>query len=251
MATAIGVNPSASYNPGGNPTGYNIPGSQAYSADPIAHVVGTGTASLPANPAGVAPVSPFSAFGGGPVNIPGASTSASAPNGTAAYTSGLDPNLIGQLTGAFGEGAGDSLYNFLSSGAGYNPQVAQQLLAQFQPQIAKGSANIMSEFGAAGMGNSSSAGIAEGSYQAQMANDENTLLAQLYEQGNQNYMNMLEGVSGVGGGGTNVGNTQTSTMQNINNVLGDVSKGAGALKAAGVGGGAGTIATILSILGGL
>lgn len=236
-----------------NTTGMNIPGMQdstdfmkslsAASNNPLTKYASPTVNSNPLVNNNV----PFgNAFGGGPVQIPGADT-----GGKPAYENGLDVNILGQLTSAYGEGAGDTLWNFLLNGAGYNPQIAQQLLSQFAPQISQGSANLASEFGAAGMGNSSSAGIAQGVFQSEMANNENNLLASLYEQGSNNYMNTLLGLSGVGGGGTNIGNNQGSALGTANSILGMISGGAGALSAAGVGGSTGTIATILSILAGI
>lgn len=233
---------------GGNPTGFNLPTpTQTGLTNPMA-------ATASSTQQQTIPTIPFSAYGNGQVQIPGAigqpgGGSAANPYGGPAYTSTTDNALLGQLTSAFGEGAGDSLFNFLQSGAGYNPQVAQELLGQFQPQIARGEASLASQFGASGMGASSPAAIAQAAFEAESANQENTLLSQLYEQGVNNYMNTLMGVTGVGKNNTSM--NQGGLMGDINSILGLASSGAGALSAAGVGGSSGTMATILSVLGAL
>jgi hypothetical protein len=191
--------------------------------------------------------------------VPGTSQSTLGYNGSStavnpyvgpAYSGSVDPNLLSQLTSTYGEGAGDSLYNYMMSGAGYNPQVAQQLLATFQPEIAQGQANLASQFGAAGAGNGSSAALAQGAFQAQVVGQEDTILAQQYDQGEQNFQNILLGTSGVSSG-TNVSTNTSNILGDIGSILGLTSAGAGAAQAAGVGAGGGTLDTIFSILSGL
>jgi hypothetical protein len=100
-------------------------------------------------------------------------------------------------------GIANLLAQFLFSGAGYNPQVAQALIAQMQPTIARGSANIMEQFGAGGLADSSAAAIGLGDYLSQVQLNEGEILANLYEQSVQNYLNVLTGAkapSKTGGG---------------------------------------------------
>jgi hypothetical protein len=80
---------------------------------------------------------------------------------------------------------------FIANGAGYNPQVAQSLLAALQPGIERGQANIMEQFGAEGLGSSSAAAIGLGDFMSQATLDEGQILSNLYEQSVQNYMQVL------------------------------------------------------------
>jgi hypothetical protein len=92
-----------------------------------------------------------------------------------------------------GFSAGDAalLFNFLQSGAGYNPQVAQALIASMQPGVQRKEADILEQFGNMGLRGSSSAQLAMGDFLAQEQLNEGQIFAQMYEQSVQNYMNVL------------------------------------------------------------
>jgi hypothetical protein len=98
----------------------------------------------------------------------------------------------GLQSAGYSGGVGTALAQFLSSGAGFNPQVAQALIAAMQPQIAKGQANLMEQFGSKGLAAGSPAALGLGDYLAQTNLDVGTLLSGLYEQSVQNYMGVLE-----------------------------------------------------------
>lgn len=89
-------------------------------------------------------------------------------------------------------GVGTALSQFLQSGAGFNPAVAQAMIAALQPQFAKGQANLMEQFGAQGLAGGSPAALGMGDYMAQENLDVGTLLSGMYEQSIQNYMGVLE-----------------------------------------------------------
>jgi hypothetical protein len=93
-------------------------------------------------------------------------------------------------------GTGTALAAFLMSGAGYNPAVAQAMIAALQPQFAQGRANLMEQFGSEGLGMSSPAALGLGAYEAQTNLDVGTILSGLYEQSVQNYMQVLMGGKG-------------------------------------------------------
>lgn len=86
------------------------------------------------------------------------------------------------------------LGQFLMSGAGYNSQVANALIAQMQPSIQQGTENMMEQFSAEGdrFGSPSAYGL--GSYEAQTNLDVGDILSQLYETSVQNYMDVLMGM---------------------------------------------------------
>jgi hypothetical protein len=96
----------------------------------------------------------------------------------------------------YSAGVAGQLWNFINSGAGYNPAVADALMAQMQPQVNRGEADIMERFGSMGMGSSSAAAIGLGDYLSQVNLNEGQVLSQLYEQSVQNYMTVLMGGKG-------------------------------------------------------
>lgn len=141
-------------------------------------------------------------------NMP-AYSSPYAPSGATAGLAGLAPGAGGSAFGRPGGiaqqddlargfqaagmpgGVGTTAAQFLQSGAGFNPQVAQALIAALQPQIAKGQANIMEQFGNKGLGLSSPAALGLGDYLAQTNLDVGTLLSGMYEQSVNDYMQVL------------------------------------------------------------
>lgn len=137
------------------------------------------------------------------------------PSLNVASSSDIDfGNLIGSLTGTYGEGLGDTLANFLNSGAGYNPVVAQALIAQMQPQIEQGQQNTLEEFAAGGDRFSSSAALGLSNYNAQTTSNENATLANLYQDSVQNYLSTLMGTSST------VAGNQSSIWDTLSSILG-------------------------------
>lgn len=209
-AALIGLSPSA--NLGGG----------SYGGLPQGGPIGIGGGTNPFLPSG--------ATGGvnmPSVSNPAASFAANSPSG-GVNVPGLD--LTGLITGGGGAGGGatgipnwnwgdvsrglsqagyksgtaDLLAQFIASGAGYNPQVAQALIAQMQPGVSRNTANIMEAFGGAG---SSAAGLALGDYMSQVQLNEGEILAGLYEQSVQNFLSVLTGAKAQpkqGGGLTGI-----------------------------------------------
>ena len=161
------------------------------------------------------PASPnTSAIGGGSNPfLPAAATGQSVPGMTSPMNTGgnnlatMNPaslwgfgqgtnNPLHDMTKAFQKagfsaGIAGELANFLQSGAGFNPAVAQALIAAMQPGIQRGEADIMEQFSNLGLRGSSSAQIGLGDYLGQVQLNEGQIWAGLYEQGVQNYMNVL------------------------------------------------------------
>jgi hypothetical protein len=88
------------------------------------------------------------------------------------------------------------IQSLLSSQGGYNPEAIAALLAQMQPGIAQGQQNLLEEFGAAGGRFSSAAASGLAQYNSNVQLDEGQIMAQLYEQSYQNYMNEVLGIGG-------------------------------------------------------
>jgi len=91
----------------------------------------------------------------------------------------------------FSSGIGGELANFLMSGAGFNPAVAQALIAAMQPGVQRKEADILELFGSQGARGSSSAQIAMGDFLAQEQLNEGQIWSGLYEQAVSNFMNVL------------------------------------------------------------
>ena len=116
------------------------------------------------------------------------------PGGTAlglGYNAGTTALAKSLQSSGYKGGVGTALADFLQSGAGFNPQVAQALIAAMQPQFAKGQANLMEQFGSQGLAMGSPAALGMGDYMAQENLDVGTLLSGMYEQSVQNYMGVL------------------------------------------------------------
>jgi hypothetical protein len=133
---------------------------------------------------------------------PMTSTSGTTPGATA-------PMDIGTLSGSGGQsldsvikalkktgmpgGIAALLGQFLKSGAGFNPQVAQALINAMQPQIERGTENIVEQFSAMGnrFGSPAATGLAD--FEGQVQLDIGQIFAQLYEQSVTNYLSVLMG----------------------------------------------------------
>lgn len=88
-------------------------------------------------------------------------------------------------------GVADQLWRFLSSGAGFNPQVAQAMINFLQPQVHRGEMDILEQFSSRGLRNSSPAAIGLGDFLSQVNLNEQEIFAQMYQQAVQNYLTVL------------------------------------------------------------
>jgi len=141
-------------------------------------------------------------------NTGGAFPANTGPGGTTGATSGLggtNPyNLFGgdrshsdlkkafQQTGMPGAMA-DLLSEFLRSGAGFNPKVAQALIAAMGPSIERGRENIVEQFSAMGNRFGSPAAVGLADFESQVNLNIGEIFSQLYEQSIQNYLQVLMG----------------------------------------------------------
>jgi hypothetical protein len=211
-----GTNPyMPGMNPAQNPNPY-ASGSGGFSA------YGFGAPGGGTSGGGTVPTSP---------NIPGiniGNTGALNPSQTSALTSQLDKT--------YGKGMGALLQQFLSSGAGYNPQVLQQLFAQLQPQFANQQQNLMQQFSASGNRFGSGAQTGYADLLGQQSLTEGDIASQLYERSVQNYMQILEGTSAADA--SRIANTP-SWLDNFAQFMDAVKGGVTAPTSAGGGGGGG------------
>ena len=139
--------------------------------------------------------------------------------------------LTDSLNNILGNGLGSTISSWLQNGAGFNPAIAQALIAQMNPQIAQGRANIMSEFGAAGAGDSSAAALGLSNYDAQSALNQNSILAQLFSQASQTENSDLMGLSQLGEQAASSG----GFWGNLGSILGGVGSLAMGLGSGGLG----------------
>jgi hypothetical protein len=108
--------------------------------------------------------------------------------------SGSNPQVLNSLKQAgYPSYIAGMLADFLQGGAGFSPQVMQWLFQAMQPQIQQGQANILEQFGSAGLGMSSPAAYGLSNYLGQVNLNQEQIAAQLYEQAVQNYLDILLG----------------------------------------------------------
>ena len=131
---------------------------------------------------------------------------------------GLDSSVIGGLTSTFGEGEGNALYNFLAHGAGYNPNVGNALIAQMQPNIERGMANLQEMYGSTGNYGSPSA-LAEGDYMSQATLGENSILANLYNDAVNRYYGVISGAMPYASGAAS---NQGGVLGSLGGILGSI-----------------------------
>jgi hypothetical protein len=133
--------------------------------------------------------------GGNPYNFPANGTQSF--GSSLPYMSGLNPGSGIQQYG-LGKGTSDQLhdtygsfgnvlFNYLSTGAGYNPQVAGALINQMQPLEARGRNKVLDAFGDEGLRFSSTAAIGLGDFESSFAADEAGVLAQEYDKAQDRY----------------------------------------------------------------
>jgi hypothetical protein len=163
---------------------------------------------------------------------------------------GTTPNgikeLYNTLTKTYGPGVGDLISNFLTSGAGYNQQAINNMLASLQPGIERGEEDLMGQFSASGNRFGSGAQIGLGDYLSQVNLNEGQLVTGMYEQSLTDFINVL---MGAGSAAANYQQNKATVWDQIGSALGltgTLAGGASAGLAAG-GGGAGILAGLAAI----
>jgi hypothetical protein len=213
-----GTNPLVPQFPGGTSTP-NISSSINLANVPAFPANGTGTAAPGSTDAsGAAGLDIFNLSGGRP----------QPPGGQSMQT--FMSNLItGFKNAGIGSAQGALLANFLLNGAGFNPQVAQAMIAAMQPQVNRGEADIMEWLGSNGLSSSSSsAGIGLGDYLSQVQLNEGAIMSNLYEQSVQNYLSVLMGAKQTSHGPDLLSQVM-GTMSTLAGIAGTSTGGGGTL----------------------
>ena len=202
------ANNSSSLLPGANPTGLPQYGSEGF-------VPGAGTSSgtnpllLPPNLPASAPISNpydtsvvptfgansggYSSTGGGMIPTGGTGTS-SGIGGFSSISPAEQQRLQKALTSAYGDGVAAQIMAFLNSGAGYNKQAVDNMLASLQPGIERGTESLMNQFSTSGNRFGSGAQIGLADYLSQVNLNEGEIQTQMYESALNDYMNVMMGV---------------------------------------------------------
>jgi hypothetical protein len=205
----MAVAPMAGLSGGGNPSGFNPTGGSAVmnaapQANPIVATFPSGTTMPPQNQA----LGAFPANTGGvtnPAQDPLLSTLTNPAGQSGASTQQWQSAMTSALHKAgYPSAVAAALAGFIGSGSGFSPAVMQALMASLQPQVNRGEADIMEQFGSQGLGQGSSAAIGMGDYLSQVNLNEQQIASQMYEQSIQNTMSILTGAkkqqqpSGIG-----------------------------------------------------
>lgn len=266
---------SASLVPGRNPTGGPLPG-----IGEMGFVPGAGTSSganpmlpapnLPAsapmsNPYGTSIVPPaggvpvFGANSGGYTST-NLATSAAAPGATNVSTAQSSPiggmnlmsskdigRMYSSLKSTYGDGIAHALMNFLTTGAGFNQDAVNNMLAAMQPGIERGTESLLNQFSTSGNRFSSGAQIGLADYLSQVNLNQGQIEAQMYEQSVNNYMNTLLGV------GSQNAQTKANSPGLLDQIMGGLDLGGAAAGGitAGLGAAGGSSGALASILAGL
>lgn len=247
--SATGTSPSAPVT--ANPfMGGAVPGASATGATPLGTLSPWGGATQAPTPPGIN-TGGYASSGGallpsGGMNATGGK--ATDPFGFGSMTDKDKSRMYGELKKTYGDGTAHMIMDFLQSGAGYNQQAINNLLASLQPGIERGQENLMEQFSASGNRFGSGAQIGLADYLSQVNLNEGQLVTQMYEHALDNFMNVMMGTSGQTAG--RIANSP-STWDSIMGGLGLAKTAAGGitagLGAAGGGAGAGILAGLAAI----
>lgn len=176
----------------------------------------------------------------GPIGPSSAANNLATTNPSSLWGLGAgDPNAAHNFVKSMGKagfssGVAGQLWNFINSGAGFNPQVAEAMIAAMQPGVQRKEADIMEQFSGLGMRGGSPAAIATGDFLAQEQLNEGQIWAQMYEQSVSNYMNVL-----LAGKGNPPKSLFDNIMTGISTMSGAAESGAKAAASGGTSGGLG------------
>lgn len=154
---------------------------------------------------------------------------------------GMDVNAVakGFNHAGFPNAIAGMLASFLQQGAGFNPKAISGIIASLMPQISRGESNIMEQFGAAGLRDSSAAAIGLGDFESSATLDIGQIISQMYEQSVQNYMDVLlsgrKPTSNTAAGAGSILGGAGSLLQSIPGLAGLGGGAAAAGGAAGIG----------------
>jgi len=130
--------------------------------------------------------------------------------------------MFDSLKKSYGDGTAHALMNFLTSGAGFNQDAVNNLIAAMQPQIERGTESLMNQFSATGNRFGSGAQIGLGDYLSQVNLNEGQMETQMYESAISNYINTLTGV------GSQVAQTKANSPSTSDSILSGLQLGGSA-----------------------
>jgi hypothetical protein len=167
--------------PAGSPTTPTTPGFSANTGGGYSSSLNLGS------PGGTPP--------GGPTN---AGQAAASPF---SFLNSMTPTDISRmyssLKSTYGDGMAHQILDFMTSGAGFNQQAINNLLATLQPGIERGTESLMSQFSASGNRFGSGAQIGLGDYLSQVNLNEGQLVTQMYEDSLNKFMEVMMGTGGA------------------------------------------------------
>jgi hypothetical protein len=165
-------------------------------------------------------------FGANQSPYPTANPTGSAPGGSLGTSLGFGSGPVSgnqnPFHNVFTTGENQLLSGFLSSGAGFNQQAINNLIAAMQPGFQQSQQNLLEQFSATGNRFGSAAGIGLSNLESQQNLQIGALESQMYEQSVQNYLDILTGSMGAAYQGAH----QPSLLAGI---LGGVGQAAGGI----------------------
>jgi len=232
-----GAVPGGAYNPTGTQTAFADPfGGTGAGTNPMLPNVPTGTSTVRTGslvPGGAMPAN------AGPYGATAATTAGQQFGGLSGPMSAKESkNFQSILNKAFGKGMGDMMFHFIQSGAGFNPQMLNNLLAAMQPGIERGEEDVMEQFSATGNRFGSPAGVGLGDYLSRVQLNQGQIIEQFYNDALDRFMQTLMGTSGVvAGRKATHGGALTGFVRGLSDILGSISPGHSSGGGGGGGGG--------------
>jgi hypothetical protein len=177
----------------------NLSTSSSGSSNPYDISTSTSTSAAPNFPANA---SPYPSTGA--ALLPGTQTSPMDQTGRADVVNlfGMEKmtgkdftRLFKDLKKTYGDGMAHLILDFLSTGAGFNQQAINNLLASLQPGISRGEEDLMSQFSASGNRFGSGAQIGLGDFLSKVNLNEGELITTMYEDALNNFINVMLGTS--------------------------------------------------------
>jgi hypothetical protein len=195
----------------------------------------------------------YSSTGGGMISpsgsaVPGPgnyqTTASQSPIGGMSLMSQKDlSRMFSSLKSTYGDGMAHMIMDFLMTGAGFNKDAVNNLLASLAPGIERGQENLMEQFSVSGNRFGSGAQIGLADYLSQVNLNEGQLITQMYEKSLDDFMSVMMGTAGKH---ADLEAGKPGIWDSIMGGMGLASSAAGGLSDAGVGGGSGTLSSILS-----
>lgn len=219
--------------PGGNPTGntLSVPygssgGSTVSGSNPLMPAVPSGATS-PAMPYSTttfaANSSPYTSATGPAVPSATSTTGGNTfgqgttVGNTIAGSPALQTSLNTTLGKNYGTGLASTIENFLGSGAGFNQQAINQVLAGLAPQDAQNLQDLLTSFSSTGNRFSSGAQIGTADLMSQENLNAGEIESSMYEQSVNDYLSTLMGIAGTSSQRIQ---TEPSTWDQVSSALG-------------------------------